>query len=83
MLTSLRPSRRPSDFDCRNGKKAFKASIRDDFSGSALAAVVRSAHESLAFRRLSSKCFAVRDLRCVGAASSSGSLYTSRGVWTV
>lgn len=81
-LTSLRPSRRPSDLDCRSGKNALSASMRDERSSrSALVAAVRSAQESLALRRLSSRCLA-RERRGAGA-SSSGSLHTSRAACTV
>lgn len=82
-LTSLRPSRRPRDLDCRSGKKAFSASIREVRSGSALPAAVRSAQERRALRRLSNSCLAVRERRCTGAASSSGSLHTSLAACTV
>lgn len=79
-LTSLRPSRRPSDLDCRSGRNALSASMRER-SGSAFVAAVRSAQESLALRRLSSRCFA-RERRGAGV-SSSGSLHTSRAACTV
>lgn len=79
----MRPSRRPRDLDCRSGKKAFSASMRDERSGSALTVAVRSAHERRAFLRLSNSCLAVRERRCTGAASSSGSLHTSRAACTV
>lgn len=80
-LTSLRPSRRPRDLDCRNGRKALSASMREERSGSALVAAVRSAQERRALRRLSSRCLA-RERRGAGA-SSSGSLHTSRAACTV
>lgn len=80
-LTSLRPSRRPRDLDCRSGKNAFSASMREERSGSALVTAVRSAQESLALRRLSSRCLA-RERRGAGV-SSSGSLQTSRAACTV
>lgn len=57
--------------------------MRDVRSGSPLVAVVRSAHESLALRRLSSSCLAALERRCTGAASSSGSLQTSLAACTV
>lgn len=59
--------------------------MRDMRSGSALVAAGRSAQERRALRRLSSSCLAVRERRCTGAAaaSSSGSLQTSRAACTV
>lgn len=57
--------------------------MREARSGSALVAAVMSAQDSRALRRLSRSCLAVRERRCTGASSSSGSLHTSRGVCTV
>lgn len=82
-LTSLRPSSLPRDLDCRSGKKALRASMREVRSGSLLVTVVRSAQDKRALRRLSSRCLAVLERRCTGAASSSGSLHTSRAACTV
>lgn len=56
--------------------------MREVRSGS-LAAVVRSAHDRRALRRLSRSCFAALERRCTGTASSSGSLHTSREACTV
>lgn len=82
-LTSFRPSSLPRDLDCRRGKKALKASMREVRSGSALVAAVRSAQERRALRFLSRSCLAVRERRCTGSASSSGSLHTSRAACNV
>lgn len=55
--------------------------MREERSGSALVAAVRSAQERRALRRLSRRCLA--RLRRGAGASSSGSLHTSRAACTV